>query len=222
MTTPTPAPTYTGRTPTMRSSPSFLAALALGQERYSKLGAVGTQIGERVEIDLALVAHTDPDAAEEISRYLQHCVEFWAGPQPAGPYIAVARTLVTARQQDGQQGRRDLREELDALTRLGGVGPYIQELTARTPDEHQLARLGAPLSARVEQDGDQREVTLHAPPSGMWPTILGGAPSPGEVRRTLQLRVSHANWRDRRVRRLMACEVTAVELWPDPAAGRST
>lgn len=209
-----------GRTPSMRSAPAFLAALALGEDRYARLGDVGTQLGERVEIDLDLLDVSDPDAAAQVRRYLTDCAAFWADRHPSGAYLGVERTLVAARQQDGRGGKRDLHDELEALTQLGGVGPYIHELTARTLDEDRLARLGAPLSAVAVESGSQREVTLHAPSVGMWPTILGGAPSPGEVSRKVRVRVSHANWRDRRVRRLMSVEVLAVELWPDPAAGR--
>lgn len=195
----------------LASRPALAAACA----------GAGVRIGNRVELSVAaVVAAVGPEVAGELVTYHRRCRSFWADHGPGsspGAGVVLERPLWQAVQVDNTSGRRDLDVEFEALSSVGGVGPFVAALCDRPVDEEALARLGAPLGARVtELEGLWRHARFSSEAVLAWPAVLGGAATPGEVRRRFFLRVNHKAWRTHRVRRLVEVAVSVEEIWPRP------
>lgn len=180
----------------------------------------GRQLGVRVELDLDLVrARGEHAMADVLARYHEICVGFWERErtgQRLGPCITVRRVLREAQQRDNAGGRSDLGAEYEALREVAGVGELLEALTEPVPDPATLERLGSPLMLDLELGEGSATAHITVDARCAWPVVLGGAGSPGEVRRRLTLCTSYAKWRDRRVRRLVQLTVETEELWPEP------
>jgi len=172
-------------------------------------------------VDLDSLERLQPELGLRAARYWQRCREFWdtyADGATAGPAVLVERRIVAARQSDTRQGRVDLTTHLAALEATPVIGALVSELTGARPDFEDLASRSAPLTVTHCSSGDETVVIAEFPARHDFDTALGGAHSRGELRRKFRLTVNHAKWRDRRVRRLVAVEIDAVELWPDPTS----
>jgi hypothetical protein len=199
---------------TTRTVPAYLAELAAGEDA-ARLRPHGRQLGARVEVDLASVATTDAELAERIVRYLDQVARFRR--QRRGDYLAVQVPLLNVTQQDNRSGRVDLADQLDALE--GSVlAPLVEVALSADVDITALETLGAPHQLVWHRGPDQRSV-YQMTVTGVtdWDRALGGAAGPDEVARQLTITASHAAWRDRRVRRLVAVDVAAIVVVPTPA-----
>lgn len=190
----------------MRTVPYHLAELAVGD----LIAPYGVQVGAAVEIDLDRLALERPDAAETILRYAAAVRDF-----VDGPYIAVAVPVHFARQTDNADGRHDLVAELEALE-CSELGEVTAALLASQLDVEQVLALGAAWQIELVQlPAGRCQATLTVAGGRPWSVHLGGGPSSREVARRIQLTVSHAPWRDRRSRRLLAVHVQRIEVLPD-------
>lgn len=192
-----------------------------GVRDLAALRVCGRTVGERVEVDLGAVEHeVGSDIAEALLGYWLACRRFWrsfdAG-EHAGNYVAVRRLLVRATQRNTKTIKADLEAELAALTSMPALGDYVEALTDNDPDWASLDELGRVLSAQRTAQGTDTTVTLALEGDLAWPACLGGAAHVGEIRRIIELDVSHAKWRSGPKRRLVRLAVSAEEIWPDPA-----
>jgi hypothetical protein len=182
------------------------------------LGACGRFVGARVECDLSMAAATiGADFADRLAEWHNACTKLArdvAAGTAAGEYAVTVRSLVAARQTDGKQGRSDLGDELDALDSIAGIGPLVADALSADPDWEAVVAQGAPYEVSVERDGNDTTVRFVVDADIVWPDALGGIGAPNELARHVTVRLNHARWRDRRVRRLVAVDVTAEELWP--------
>jgi hypothetical protein len=187
----------------------------LDQESLLRCGRV---LGNRVECDLVLVAaELGLPAAETISRFWTACTELFESLQQGdvpSSYAVLLRPLVSTRQRDSKQERRDLGGELEDLSCIAGVGAVLEEACGAEPDWAKVVSLGAVYHTTVERDGNDTTIKLVVEADVLWPESLGGAAAPNEIARHIEVRVSHAAWRDRRNRRLVTLEVGAEEIWP--------
>lgn len=191
-------------------------------ELTGRLRRCGRQVGLRVELDLQLVAeHLGGQWADWFSTYDQACRTFWdtyAAGQSPGRFVALRRTLIDVAQDTRKGHKNDLNDQYDALVALPGVGQFVDELLSSEPGTGPLRRLGAPFGVHLDHPQDRvTRATLTVDSDVAWPAVLGGMPSPGEVRRLLHIGARYAKWRDRRVRRFTDLQVVAEEIWPDPA-----
>lgn len=145
--------------------------------------------------------------------YWESCQRFWAaldsGEEP-GPWLGVRRQLVDARQRRNQ----DLVDELEALMQVGAFGNVVEYFCDADPDLDRVLRMAADVEGELRETKLGRELALVVDGELVWPDVLGGPAGPGEWSRTFLLEVSHAQWRDRRTRRLVALRVFADEIWP--------
>lgn len=200
--------------------PAAVADLAVDAGLLSAEQAVqcGRTVGERVELDLGLLHSSNPDAARWCGQYWDTCQRFWddlADGHRDGAWVMTERTLVDVAQRDSSDhGRQDLRDELAALETIGPLAAIVDAVCGADVDETTLNIH----TSDWTRDGAVTTVRCRLDRQGLWPAALGGMPSSGEIARIVTLTVRHAAWRDRKVRRLVAVHVAAVELWPDPAA----
>lgn len=217
MTTTTVRPERAGPSRRSRARPTATvpaaAALAAGLEPARWHHAL-VAVGRRWELDLAAVAPAD---VQRLAEMLRRARALWSAPV-LGAGVDIVVPLVDRRARDLRSGPRTrdaLSVELDALDAIPGAGPLGTALTAPTPDLDTLRRLGVGCAGELTIDGIRGTWHSHHHPRG-WPAALGGAPSPGEVARLLDVRVSWASWRDRRARRLVAVRSAAIQRWPRP------
>ena len=105
---------------------------------------------------------------------------------------------------------------MKALIALPVVGPLVKELLGTNPDFASIETRGASAGMTVELQGDMHVIRFALPARRPWVNELGGVASRGEWERGFTLRVSHAPWRDRRVRRLVSVQIHATETWARP------
>lgn len=187
-------------------------------------------MGNRVELDLDMLSKkTSPEIADAVLAYHTTCLEFqeYLAARATGyrnearPSITIRRPLMKVTQIDRKDSRKDLSNEIDELAKIAIVGEFVSTLldtkTSKTRTE-KLERLSTALGATVEQIDENKTVATFAiaSPNHIWPEILGGAATPGEVNRVFTLTANHAAWRDRRVRRLQTLEISVDELWAHP------
>lgn len=201
------------------SVPPFVVSLI--EPDFDAWDRVGVVVGTTVEADVEALELVQPGLGARAARYWQRCREFWdayAAGATAGPAVVIERRLVTARQSDTRQGRVDLVAPLAALEAAPAIGALVTELTGAAPDLTGLDQRYAPLVVSHIATGDETVVTVEFPARQDFDPVLGGPHARGELRRRFRLTVNHAKWRDRRVRRLVAVDIDAVELWPDPTS----
>lgn len=194
----------------MRSMPSFLVALAEPELVGADLPSV--TVGDCIEVDLSRLK--DAHTAARLERYWQLCRQFLAAP--TGDAVLVRRSLYSATQVDTASQRSDLNAELDWLQGNNLTRPLVTEALATAPDWERVRLLLSPLDGTIAQDGAWTTLRFRLPTTALLPD---GSSKPAwrhEQRRSVQLRISHAGWRDRRVRRLVEVHIEADELWPDP------
>lgn len=190
-----------------------------------QLEGCGVQVGERVELDLGAAAGVlGEGTCDALRRYAQACRDFfdtWVAGGDPGPWVVVRRTLVSVRQQDTKQHRVDLGGHLEAAADIPLLGEVLDLACGADPDWDEVRHLGEAAGVAVLEDGNETTVELSLPTATVWPELLGGVPTRGELSRTVTAVVNHAAWRDRRNRRLVQLEVVAEEMWPDPAPLRA-
>ena len=202
-----------------KSIPSFV--LALIDPNFAYWDSVGISIGSNIEVDINSLETISPGLGLRALSYWERCYDFWdkyAAGLVAGHAIRVDRQLSYARQSDTKNGRVDLTSQLNALSELPLLGPLVSELTGASPSLGDMSQRFLPLIVTIATTGDESVVLAEFPARQDFPNILGGPHSRGEVSRRFRITVNHAKWRDRRVRRLVAVEVEAIEIWPDPAS----
>jgi hypothetical protein len=199
-----------GTVATMSSIPAFLVSLAEPRLVGSDLASV--LVGRNLEVDLSQLG--DEDTAQRLERYWQACQVFLAAP--SGDAVLVRRRLYSATQADTTSQRSDLTAELDWLQTNNLTRPLVTEALSTDPDWARVGLLLTPLDGTITQDGTWSTIRFRLPAATPLPDGSTQPPWRLEQRRTVQLRISHAGWRDRRVRRLVEVGVDVDELWPDP------
>lgn len=206
----------------MVTVPIYIAELFKPQLAAAELTALsdcGRMVGNRVEVDLDLVAALiGPDIAEAFYRHYLACRDF-DGRARSGVAATVylQRTLLDAAQCTSKPNRSDLVAQVEALEVVPGVGDVISELTGANPDLDLLRVLGDPFHIRIFKKDEQLRTTFVVDSCLDWLPELGGPASSGEVRRGFDAVTNYAAWRDRRVRRLTRLTVVCEERWPAPA-----
>lgn len=205
----------------METVPSFVRDLVLDAAEHERTRSCGVRVGRRVEVDVCAVENVDRELAARLRGYWAACTQFWTrdgNVEQTGGAVLTRRVLTAAVQSDAPGGRRELDDEVRELTALPGVGELIDEILGAEPDVESVSRRGFRLGLTLKKDSKKNmlRVAVRLPGRAVWSETLGGAHSPGEFHRVLELRVSHAKWRDRRSRRLVALTVWAEEIWPDP------
>jgi hypothetical protein len=205
---------------TARTVPALAAAIVCADRTERDIvTACGARVGATVEIDLDLVAAQDQALAARLEDYWSRCNELWdrfAGGDVGLDAVDVRRLLRSVAQTDSREGRKDLNAEVDELVNLAVVGPLVKELLGSKPDFDSIVARGASVGLTVEASADAHTIRFTLPARRPWSSALGGSASRGEWERVFTLRVSHAAWRDRRVRRLMSLQIQATETWARP------
>lgn len=206
----------------MKLVPLLVRDLALDASEQALVSSCGVRVGRNIEVDLDAVAQTEPRLAARMVEYFEQCSLFWdryAAGEEAGEAVMARRLLLCAVQSDRPGGRSDLAEEVELLAALPGVGGVIEEILSADPDLDRISRDSLRLGVSMKHDAKRNmlRVAVRMPARGYWDRALGGAHSRGETHRVLELRVSHAKWRDRKSRRLVEMKVWAEEVWPEPS-----
>lgn len=201
-----------------RTVPSLV--LELVDPSFQHWDAVGVTLGNTIEVGIPELAIFSPELSERCNAYWAACRRFWddiAAGSSRRDGVETRRVLAESRQTDSRQGRSDLTSELDAFS-AGDFAGLVEQLTGTRVD---WDALGAnPFVESVVRDGDSSTVTLMYSGRGSWDEVLGGGCSRAETGRRFVLGLSHAKWRDRRVRRVVSLSVEAVEIWPNPTPFR--
>jgi hypothetical protein len=191
------------------------------------LAGCGVRLGASVELDLDRVAGVAGDAvAAALATYFESCRRMWAnrldGSGPTGPFVAVRRRVHHERQSTTSSkttSKRDLNEAYDRLCAVPVLGPVVHDFLESAPDLDDLTGRGAVFSVSFSPENassapDATLLRAHLRPGHL---PYGPLPTPGEVRRVLDVVGNHAAWRDRARRRLVEVTVHVDEIWPDPA-----
>jgi hypothetical protein len=186
-----------------------LTAAALALQDGEAVARCAVRLGHRVEVDMVRLREAfGAEAALRVERYWDAARKLWA--DGSGPAIVITRTLHQAAQKDSKAGRVELVDELAALEELRNGGALVDALLGPEVDPEALR------GHALQSVGNETYITITRR-STEWPASLGGPPIPGELRRHVRVVANHSKWRDRKVRRLVRVEVTAEEVWPDPA-----
>ena len=191
-------------------------------------GSVGVQVGAALELPVSALDALQQGLGERVEAFFLAARALWsdldvatlAATLPSVSIVEVSPVLpkgsvlvrvplIDVRQKDSRTLRVDLAGQFAALEHVPVLRPALDILDT-SPDWDALAGCGV-----LEREGDRSSLTLEVR-SPLWPLELGAAPCPGELRRSVRLEVSHAGWRDRRVRRLLRVRVEALQVWPDP------
>jgi len=203
-----------------RTVPALAAAIVCtNQFERDLVAACGVRVGAAVEVDLARLTGADTALANRLGDYWARCNELWdrfADGEVGLDAVDVRRLLRSAAQTDSRKGRLDLNAEMKALIGLSVVGPLVKELLGSEPDFASISARGASVGLSIEAQGDMHVVRFALPARRPWTSELGGVASRGEWERGFTMRVSHAPWRDRRVRRFVSLQVHATETWARP------
>jgi hypothetical protein len=192
--------------------PAMVLALAplADADRELLARVAGVELGDTVEVDLRAAEDAVPGSARVLMAYWMQAKALWddlsAGRSRPGART-FRRTLVSARQVDTKTDRRDLSDELFALTGNPVLAQACEILEAN-PDAARLEAVGV---LTRSSDRTQVAVTLRGQHH---PDVLGGPRARSEVARHFCLEASHAAWRDRKARRFTRIDVTADEVWP--------
>lgn len=195
---------------------TVLDLLELDPVRYAAAGSALRQIGACLEVDVGALDLVADGLGERCTDFYLHARRLWESGvvSPGDGAVHVRVPLVERRQSDSKAGRTDLSAELAAMERMPVLRTALGVLDA-VPNWDVLSAIG-----EVSRADDRATLAMELQGTH-WPLELGGPPAPGEVSRRLQLDVSYAAWRDRRVRRLLQLRVDSLELWPDPAPYRT-
>jgi hypothetical protein len=204
----------------LRSVPILAASLSVTDPyELEVIASCGVKVGNSAEIDLNRVGSLLPDLAERLSAYWIRCGLLWdryAAGETGLEVVDVLRTLRTNAQTDSRQGRLDLNSEMHSLFSLAVIGPLLEEVLGSKPDFSSILERGKSVGLDIQSIGDTHTVSFSLPSRRPWVEELGSVSSRGEWERKFTLRVSHAPWRDRRVRRLVSIKIEACESWPKP------
>lgn len=178
--------------------------------------SAAVKVASRTAVD----THRLPlSTGRELDGWWGSCQRLWrrAATQPAdlvgSPWMQTRRELVRDRQNTAKGSKRDLGELYQALSALPALGGVLNLACSPDPDVRELRDAVASLGGTVAAAPGVLTLTA-APNVGLlYPGQLGGPVGAGEVSREFTVEVRHAAWRDRKVRRLAAVEVTAVEMW---------
>jgi hypothetical protein len=177
----------------MRTIPAAWAALLCENEKERALCEKNMIfLGVRPEVDVDTVTGHDVALGSKLTTAL-------AGGIPPGAAGTVVLSDET--QQTGGADKRDLRESYDALCEHPSLSALTNLMLSPEVDEGTLKTLCAQLSGSFTREDDEVCARVWLPPEGFTQT-LGGWRWPGESHRGFALYARHAQWRDRRVRRL--------------------
>lgn len=179
----------------------------------------GVQLGARVAIDTDLLPASEATALLawwEQTRHLWDHAAHGSGLE----WVATSRQVMDRRQVTSKTGRADLVEEFEAAESIAALREALHEASERVPDVEAVCDLAASLGGVFTFDETASTGQLQVRLSGslLYPDALGGLAHPGETSREVTMLLRYAAWRDRRVRRLAAVQVTLEQLWaPVPA-----
>ena len=203
-----------------RTVPALAAAIVCTNPIERDLVAAhGVRVGAAVEVDLLRLAMVDLHLASRLEDYWSRCIDLWDRFSEGAiglNAVDVRRLLRSVAQTDSSKGRLDLNAEMNALIGLSEVGPLVKELLGSDPDFESIKVRGATIGLTIEFQGAMHVVRFALPARRPWANELGGVASRGEWERGFTLRVSHAPWRDRRVRRFVSLQIHATETWARP------
>lgn len=161
------------------------------------------KIGNAKEIETNKL---DETTKKELEKYYQ------LDKQGTAPTVLIKRTITHSKQKAGSRGgRKDLKEEYEALKELNPTEPLIQTLLSPNPDAEQIKKTLGVIGGTLEHDGNTTTMTINLDPGYNWHTTLGGQPTKHEIKRTLIIVANHAKWRDRKLRRLSELTVQVLE-----------
>lgn len=216
-----------GTLASMRTIPSSTAGMLLSDrpDLRAALAPHGRVVGARTEVDLGSAAGAHPALCRALGAYQSQNERLWAavgaGRAAGAAYVVTRRTLAEHLQNTGKP-RVDLREAMDDLLVLPGVGAAVEHAMSMAVDGEVLAVAVDVIGGDVSEP-EAGVYVLDLPLSGevAWPDTLGGPAVPWEVARRVRVTVRHARWRHRALRTLSKVQVFVDEMWADPAAARA-
>jgi hypothetical protein len=182
---------------------------------FGKLDADGV-----LALDIDALSLARPDTAEQLRGFLSDSRVVLRSHREGVedvPYAVVRRTLVSVAQSDTSSGRFDLTQQLRDGRLIPVLGDLLERICGASPDFQDVVRRSAAWKCAVSEEANMRVVTLEVGAAKGWTESWGGSFAENELRRIVTITVSHAPWRDRRVRRLVSVVVERDELWADPA-----
>ena len=181
---------------------------------FGKLDADGV-----LALDIGALRAARPDTAAQLREFLADSRDVLRAHRDGvenAPYAVVRRTLVSVAQSDTSSGRHDLTQELRDARSIPVLGDLLEQICSSSPDFQDVIRRAAAWKCSVSEDGNLSVVKLEIGAAKGWAETWGGSFAENELRRLVTITVSHAAWRDRRVRRLVSVVVERDEIWADP------
>ena len=201
-----------------KSLPSFIPAL-VAQEHGLDIDGFsfnGFCFDGATEVSLDSLNEFSQSFADECVSYWSLCQDFWdavsqerASGQNA---LVTSRELGVYRLVDRKTERSYLVEQYDELRNTPLV-EALQLATATLVDIDELKSLNSVRDAYIKEGS--LVVVLEYKGRKTWSNALGGVPGRGEIGRFFTIKVSHAKWRDSRVKRLLEVSVQAMEVLPE-------
>jgi hypothetical protein len=170
--------------------------------------------GYAKEIDLEKLGITQPVLTSRLKNYWLKTRSFFddlASGLPLADYSLFHR-LISSELQDTRKGSK-----IDLINSLKEIDsdPVLKEVISPLLDPELYQEFAHPYLISKYIDGLNINVTIEIPGKKDYNYHLGGLSSRAEIGRVFQITISHAKWRDRRVRKLVSVDVYAKELWPN-------
>lgn len=184
-------------------------------ERFKEVGIIYPY---NVEIDLAKLARLDDYLVKKAIDYYDKTSNFYndlVSNKCDISAVETSRVISYKKQLDTNQERSDLVDEYESLIMLPIYGELIKKALKKEANWEEITSELISLGGRISRDGLNTTIEFSTPSRTNWNDALGGEYSRGEVRREFKIEISHAKWRDRRVRRIKSILVKAIEIWPE-------
>ena len=194
-----------------------LEILAPGFSSEAKFQDLGLEVNGNLEVDMEALALLDLSLAEKAQKYWESTRSFYdalGAEVPNLQAIETEREILNVKQLDTVGARVDLKAEFTELIALPFYGELVKTALKKDVDWSFLSGEIKALGGSMEQFDTTTIITFTLPGRTNWTKILGGEYSRGEIKREFKITINHAKWRDRKIRRLQALSITAVEIWP--------
>ncbi|MFM7089079.1 MAG: hypothetical protein ACKOW9_06160 [Candidatus Paceibacterota bacterium] len=199
------------------SVPGFIPALLSSRQCIDISDHVfnGYDFNGASEVSIDSLREFSDSFADDCVRYWALCTSFWDDLKDESSNDVLG--LVTTRELgayhviDRKDERLYLSKQFEELRNT----PLVDALLQVTGSEFDINNLSSLHSVKDVQVNDGI-ISLNLEYRGrkIWSNALGGVPSRGEIGRLFSLKISHAKWRDSRVKRLLEVKVQAVEVLP--------
>lgn len=194
-----------------------LEIVAPGFSAEAKFQELGVEINGNLEVDMKALALLDLQLAQKAQSYWDSARSFYDALGAEAPNlraIETEREILNVKQLDTVGARVDLKAEFTELIALPFYGDLVKSALKKEVDWTFLSGEIKALGGTIDQFETTTIITFTLPGRTNWSATLGGEYSRGEIKREFKVTINHAKWRDRKIRRLQALVINAIEIWP--------